>query len=94
MHPFLTFLLGICLVPGAMSAVPTKLADSAGVDMLDGMLDDNAHQSVDPDDILADIDISDDAGPAGSEGVVVLAHMVNSMEAAKWGVESGARHHA
>ena len=44
---------------------------------------------MDPDEILADIDLSDDAGPAGSEGVVIIAHMVNSMESAKWGIASG-----
>ena len=52
-------------------------------------MDHKAPRSVDPDEILADIDLSDDAGPAGSEGVVIIAHMVNSMESAKWGIASG-----
>ena len=55
----------------------------------DNIKDHKAPRSVDPDEILADIDLSDDAGPAGSEGVVIIAHMVNSMESAKWGIASG-----
>jgi len=89
MHQFFTFLLGVSLINVSMSA------DSAGVELLENFLDDNikdhkAPRSVDPDEILADIDLSDDAGPAGSEGVVIIAHMVNSMESAKWGIASGA----